>query len=103
MENSYREKHGRYASLEDITRATNEAYAEMSSPNGARLSVSVANTEAEGYEIKLNISDDKFEVTATPTVYRKTGRLSLFIDQTHTLRAADLGGRTADANTPTAN
>src|SRR5205085_1852869 len=81
MQGVYKAQHGSYGSLADIVEVQNKEYAEREGPNGERFSVSLGNTEAEGYEIKLNVANDKFEVTATPTTYRKTGRLSFYIDQ----------------------
>ncbi|HLL73380.1 MAG TPA: hypothetical protein VK363_18215 [Pyrinomonadaceae bacterium] len=51
--------------------------------------------EVNGYEIKLSVSGDKFEATATPTGYPKLGRRSFYIDQTGTLRGGDTGGKPA--------
>ncbi|MDQ1557350.1 MAG: hypothetical protein QOD32_410 [Pyrinomonadaceae bacterium] len=56
--------------------------------------------EAQGYEIKLSVSGDKFEATATPTGYPKLGRRSFYIDQTGSLRGADTGGKPASESTP---
>ncbi|HEX6183151.1 MAG TPA: hypothetical protein VFZ44_04505 [Pyrinomonadaceae bacterium] len=52
------------------------------------------------YKVELNASSDKFEVTATPKTYGKTGRRSFFIDQTEVLRAADRRGERATADDP---
>jgi hypothetical protein len=59
--------------------------------------------EAEGYEIKLTVSGDHFEITATPTDYPKQGRRSFFIDETNVLRGADTGGKPATASTDPVN
>jgi hypothetical protein len=53
-----------------------------------------------GYKVELNASSDKFEATATPKTYGKTGRRSFFIDQTEVLRAADRRGERATADDP---
>lgn len=53
-----------------------------------------------GYRIELNASGEKFDVTATPKEYGKTGRLSFFLDETGTMRAADHKGRPATAADP---
>jgi hypothetical protein len=52
------------------------------------------------YKVELNASSDKFEVTATPKTYGKTGRRSFFIDQTDVLRGADRRGERATADDP---
>jgi hypothetical protein len=100
---SYREKHGRYGSLEDLRQWTLDKTKAMAEKQGAEnlaISDSMLDAQAEGYDIKLNASGDKFEVTATPTVYRKTGRRSFYIAQDNVLRGADLNGKPADANAP---
>jgi hypothetical protein len=48
--------------------------------------------ESQGYRIDLSAAGNKFEVTAVPLEYGKTGRLSFFIDESGTLRAGDHGG-----------
>jgi hypothetical protein len=48
-----------------------------------------------GYKIEVAASRDKFEVTAIPIGYGKTGRLSLFIDESGVLRGGDHGGGAA--------
>jgi hypothetical protein len=53
--------------------------------------------ENNGYKIELTLTGNKFEVTATPLEYGKTGRLSYFIDDSNILRGADHGGATASA------
>jgi hypothetical protein len=59
--------------------------------------------ELEGYEIKLTVSGEHFEITATPTDYPKQGRRSFFIDETNVLRGADTGGKPAMASTDPVN
>ncbi len=96
----YKESNGKYATLEELKRAMKEI--EESGGESERLGV-LLQTEVEGYELKLSVSGDKFEATATPTIYRKTGRRSFYVDQTSVLRAADLNGRLADASAPPVN
>ncbi|HEX9919023.1 MAG TPA: hypothetical protein VGA87_07650, partial [Pyrinomonadaceae bacterium] len=62
-----------------------------------------ASLDAEGYEIKVSVSGDKFEATATPTGYPKLGRRSFYIDQTGSLRGADTGGKPATESAPIIN
>jgi|GEM_PF-401420 len=48
-----------------------------------------------GYRLELNAFGDRFEATATPIEYAKTGRRSFYIDQTGVLRGDDHAGGTA--------
>jgi hypothetical protein len=45
-----------------------------------------------GYKIDATTSATRFEVTAVPTEYGKTGKRSFFVDESGVLRGADLGG-----------
>ena len=81
----YKASKGRYATLEELS-AANEAHDVY------------AYKEGEGYEIKLSVSGDRFEATATPKGYPKLGRRSFYIDQTGTLRGGDTGGKPATSD-----
>ncbi|MDX6268921.1 MAG: hypothetical protein QOD28_144 [Acidobacteriota bacterium] len=83
----YKKSHGGYGTLQELKA-------------GAFIDESLEPVQAEGYEIKLSISGDRFEVTATPTAYPKLGRRSFYIDQTGLLRAADTGGKPASESSP---
>jgi hypothetical protein len=48
-----------------------------------------------GYKIELSVSNTRFEVTAVPIEYGKTGKLSFFLDDSSVLRAGDHGGGAA--------
>jgi hypothetical protein len=61
------------------------------------------NLERSGYRFDLTVSGDKFEVSAVPLEYGKTGRLSLFLDQTHIVRGGDKNGVSASASDPPIN
>jgi hypothetical protein len=52
------------------------------------------------YKVELKVTSEKFEATATPKTYGKTGRRSFFIDESGTLRAADRKGQPATADDP---
>ena len=52
------------------------------------------------YKFELEIAGDKFEVSATPKTYGKTGRRSFLLDQTGTVRAADHKGQPANTDDP---
>ena len=58
-------------------------------------SVSKEMIANSGYRFELTVSADKFEVTAVPLEYGKSGNLSFFIDQTFVLRGADRNGAAA--------
>jgi hypothetical protein len=53
--------------------------------------------ENHGYKIEITLSGNKFEATATPLEYGKTGRTSYYIDDSNVLRGADHGGASASA------
>lgn len=86
-ESAYRDerKKGRYATLEELT---------------AEKLVEKEMFEDLGYKVELNASGDKFEISATPTDYGKTGRRSFFIDESGIVRAADRKGQPATADDP---
>jgi hypothetical protein len=50
-----------------------------------------------GYKIEVTVSGDKFEATAVPLEYNKTGRLSYFVDQSSIVRGGDHAGGPATA------
>jgi hypothetical protein len=51
--------------------------------------------EKHGYKVQLTVAGNKFEASAIPVEYGKTGRMSFFIDETGVLRGADHGGGAA--------
>ncbi|MFL6256859.1 MAG: DUF3352 domain-containing protein, partial [Pyrinomonadaceae bacterium] len=52
------------------------------------------------YKFELEVTGDKFEVSATPKTYGKTGRRSFILDQTGTVRGADHKGQPAKSDDP---
>lgn len=48
-----------------------------------------------GYKVELSVSGTKFEATAVPVEYGKTGKRSFFVDESAVLRGADHGGAPA--------
>lgn len=52
------------------------------------------------YRIELSVTGEKFQATATPRNYGKTGRISYFIDESRVLRGANHKGRTASVDDP---
>lgn len=93
-ESSYKEKNNRYATLAELEAGTKRERAD-----GRERSL----FKTEGYEIKLTVSGDKFEATATPTGYPKQGRRSFYIDQTGVLRGGDTGGKPATVESDPVN
>ncbi|MCM3870316.1 MAG: DUF3352 domain-containing protein [Pyrinomonadaceae bacterium] len=53
--------------------------------------------QQNGYKIELTASGTKFEASAVPIEYGKTGRMSFFVDESGVLRGADIGGGFATA------
>src|SRR5688572_314377 len=51
--------------------------------------------ERYGYRIELSVLSNRFEVTATPVEYGKTGKRSFYIDDSGILRGGDHGGGAA--------
>lgn len=88
-ESEFKKKsNGAYGSLEDLMAA------DMVPKEGI---------EKSGYRFDLTASGDKFEVTAVPIEYGKSGRLSLFLDHTGVLRGGDKSGASASASDPPIN
>ncbi|HEY0764928.1 MAG TPA: hypothetical protein VGD61_21295 [Pyrinomonadaceae bacterium] len=88
-EGEYKKKNnGAYGSLEDLIAAD---------------LVPKEGIEKSGYRFDFTVSGDKFEVTAVPIEYGKSGRLSLFLDQTGVMRGADKSGASASASDPQIN
>ena len=58
---------------------------------------SLANS---GYRFEVTVTGDKFEVSAVPLEYGKSGVMSFFIDQSGVLRGGDHNGGAATASDP---
>lgn len=86
-EEEHKESTGRYGTLEELKAA-------------GRLNEAHETMELENYEIRLSVSGDKFEATATPKAYPKLGRRSYYIDHTGSLRGGDTGGKPASVSDP---
>ena len=56
--------------------------------------------EKSGYRFEVTVSGDKFEVSAAPVEYGKTGKMSYFIDDTFVVRGADRNGASATSSDP---
>jgi hypothetical protein len=50
------------------------------------------------YKFAMTLTPEGFEVSAVPVEYGKTGKLSLFIDQSGVVRGADHGGSAASSS-----
>ena len=59
--------------------------------------------DKSGYNFDVTVSGDKYEVTAVPTEYGKTGNLSYFINETRILRGGDRNGASATSSDPPIN
>ena len=53
-----------------------------------------------GYRIELTVSANKFEATAVPLEYGKTGSVSFFVDESGLVRGSDRGGGPATISDP---
>jgi hypothetical protein len=91
-EREFKEANGRYATLDELKAKPVQFVS-------GRGTEAFAFYQAEGYDVRLTASGDKFEATLTPTGYPKKGRRSFYIDQTDKLRGGDLGGKPATAET----
>jgi len=56
--------------------------------------------ERFGYEIDLTVSANKFQATAVPMEYGKSGTLSYFVDESAVVRGGDHGGGPATLSDP---
>ena len=59
--------------------------------------------ENSGYKFELTVTGDKYEISAAPVEYGKTGKMSYFMDHTHIIRGADRSGASATASDPPIN
>jgi hypothetical protein len=87
VEGSYKDdkKKGRYGTLEELV---------------AEGLLEKTFLEHMEYNIGLTASSDKFEATATPKTYGKSGRRSFFVNESGKVRAADRKGEPATADDP---
>ena len=86
VEDEYKKKNsGAYGTLEELIAAD---------------MVPKDSIEKSGYKFDFTVSGDKFEVSAVPVEYGKTGKRSLFLDHTGVLRGGDKSGAAASASDP---
>jgi hypothetical protein len=65
--------------------------------------VSKEMVENSGYKFEITFTGDKFEVSAVPVEYGKTGVMSYFMDETMVLRGANHNGAAASKSDPPMN
>jgi hypothetical protein len=87
-EHMYKEKNSGYGSLEELIAADMISKELLEDPN---------------YKFEFAMTADGYTVSAVPTEYGKTGKLSFFLDQTGVVHAADHGGAPASASDPAAS
>ena len=56
--------------------------------------------ENSGYKFEVTFTGDKFEISAAPLEYGKTGTMSYYMDNTRMIRGADRSGAPATASDP---
>jgi hypothetical protein len=79
----YRTEHGKYATMEELA---------------GHIGPMNDFSSRTGYKFELTVSSSGYRLTATPTEYGKTGRLSFYTDQSGIVRAGDHGGSPATAS-----
>lgn len=84
---------------DEYKKKNNGAYATLEELMAANL-VPKEGIEKSGYRFDITVSGDKFEMSATPVEYGKSGKLSLFMDHTRVLRGGDKSGASASASDP---
>jgi hypothetical protein len=84
------------ANAEETFKATegNDGYGTLDQLAAAGL-LSRETLDQYGYRIEVSASKDKFEVSAVPLEYGRTGTQSYFVDETQVLRGGDHGGGAA--------
>lgn len=83
---SYRAENGRFATLEELVSA-----GMIGDPTQGKLA---------RYRFEVRVKRDGFEATAVPENYGVTGKQSLYLDETRTMRGADKQGEKATASDP---
>ena len=84
-EESFRSKKGRYGTIPDLV----ESGDLNGDPDNERL-----------FKYSISASEERFECIGQPMIYKTTGLLSFYIDQTGQLRGADHNGGRASADDP---
>lgn len=79
IEKAYKTEHARYGTLEELE----------------SFQFAKAYIEKSGYKFDLIVSGERYEATATPVEYGRSGRLSFYTDQSGIVREADHSGKPA--------
>ncbi|HKP11597.1 MAG TPA: hypothetical protein VJZ91_05780, partial [Blastocatellia bacterium] len=95
-EKSYKTRHGKYATLDEMI--ANDKSSESSAQKYAGVGFYKQMIEQSGYRLEVTATAGGYEVTATPTEYGKTGRLSFYTDQTGVVREGDHQGKPASSS-----
>lgn len=64
------------------------------------VSPQLATYASYRFDLKLAADGHSFALTAVPTSYGRTGKLSFYTDQNNVVRAEDTGGKPASASSP---
>jgi hypothetical protein len=87
------------ASAESKFKTSNGSFGTLEQLMAENL-VAKETIENSGYRFEVTVTGDKFEVSAAPLEYGKTGKLSFFIDNTFVIRGGDRNGASATASDP---
>jgi hypothetical protein len=87
------------ASAEDKYKKSNGSFGTLEQLMAENL-VEKETIENSGYRFEVTFSGDKYEVSAAPLEYGKTGKLSFFMDNTYIIRGGDRNGGSATASDP---
>ncbi|HVF89803.1 MAG TPA: hypothetical protein VNH22_07025 [Blastocatellia bacterium] len=82
IQETYHSEHGGYATFEELEK---------------HYSLSKSDLDKGGYRFDLIVAGGRYQITATPKEYEKTGKLSFYSDETGIIRAGDHGGSAASA------
>jgi hypothetical protein len=88
-----------YAEFEYKKQKGNGSFGTLEQLIDAEL-ISKEPIDKSGYKFELTVGGDRFEVSAVPVEYGRGGTLSLYIDSTRILRAADRNGASATSSDP---
>jgi hypothetical protein len=62
--------------------------------------VSHESVDNYGYNFEVIVTGDNFQITAVPSEYGKSGKISFFLDKSYVLRGGDKSGASANASDP---
>jgi hypothetical protein len=87
IEKAYKTEHAKYGTLEELE----------------GFEFARGHLERSGYKLDMTVSGNRYEATATPVEYGKSGRLSFYTDQSGIVREGDHGGKPATAGDKQSN